>query len=276
MMIVVLVFAGLAGFLMLAAPGGRAVRRRLGSRVTVLVATDAAAGHRRRLRVLVVAALVAAVPVAAGAAAGARGIALIIPAALVGGTVAVLARKSSRRRQAAKQRKAVTQACTMLAEQVRVGQIPLDALRSVAQDCPILAPAVRTADLGGDVVQQWWRQAAEPGQAALADLARAWQLSVGTGASMTNALDDVARALSDDETLDLVIDSEAAGPRASGKTMAVLPFVALGMGYLLGGNPIGFLLGSPFGWACLICGCLFACAGVLWMDRVADHATAGA
>jgi tight adherence protein B len=274
MMLLVIVLAGLAGFLMLAAPGGRTVRRRLGSRAAS-VATDTAGGHHRHLRNLVVGVALAVIPVGAGMTIGARGVALTIPAALVGGTVAVLMRKSARRRQAMKQRRAVTQACTMLAEQVRVGQIPLDALRSVAQDCPVLVPAVRTADLGGDVVQQWWRQAATPGQAGLADLARAWQLSVATGASMTNALDDVAQALSDDETLDLVVNSEAAGPRASGKIMAVLPFVAMGMGYLLGGNPIGFLLESRFGWACLICGCLFACAGMLWMDRVADHATAG-
>lgn len=92
---------------------------------------------------------------------------------------------------------------------------------------------------------------------------------------MTKSLDDLAQALRDDEALELVITSEAAGPRASGKIMAVLPFVATGMGYLMGGDPVGFLIGSSYGWACLICGCAFACGGVLWMDRVASRATAG-
>lgn len=270
-----MVLAGLAGLLALSAPGSRVLHGRLLAEST---ASRAGARGRRQgfLPRLAGVGVVAGAVTAAAASAGMRGVAFTLPVMLVAGTTTILARRFVRRRRAARQRKAVSHACTMLAAQMGVGQIPLDALRSVAPDCPMLIPAVHTADLGGDVVQQWRRQSVEPGQGGLADLARAWQLSVNTGASMTNVLDDVARALGDDEALDLVITSEAAGPRASGKIMAGLPLVAMAMGYLMGGDPVGFLFGSPIGWASLSCGVLFACGGVLWMDRVADHAAAGA
>lgn len=268
--------AGLAGLLALRAPGARVLHRRLAGDAAPSGSGVATGTKRRYATRLAGFGAAAGIPTAAALSAGMRGLALALPVVLVSGTILILARRATRRRHSARQRQAVSHACTMLAGQMGAGQIPLDALRSVAQDCPILVPAASTADLGGDIVTQWRRQAARPGQAGLADLARAWQLSVNTGAPMADVLDDVARALSDDEALDLVIASEAAGPRASGKIMAVLPLVAMSMGYLLGGDPVGFLFGSPLGWASLSCGVSFACGGVLWMDRVADHAAAGA
>lgn len=268
--------AGSAALLACGAPAGRVARRRLATADTDPVLDGAGQPQQKWQFRFFVLALPVGLVVLAGLMLGTQALALTVAAVVIGGTMTTLVRKSTRRRRAATQRAAVTQACTMLAAQVRVGQIPLDALRSVAEDSPMMKPAINTADLGGDVVQQWRRQAAEPGQSGLADLARAWQLSLSTGASMTNSLDDLAEALNDDETLDLVIKSEAAGPRASGKIMAVLPFIAMGMGYLLGGDPVGFLFGSPLGWACLICGCVFACGGMLWMERVADHVMAAA
>lgn len=274
MTLVAVFFAGLAGLLVCAVPATRVADRRLAADETTIIAETVRTPRKWLIRSGGVAAAVGTV-VLAGWAGGARGAALTVPVLLIAGTVLILTRQSSRRRRAARKRRAVTQACSMLAAQMRVGQIPLDALRSVAQDCPTLAPAVSTADLGGDVVQQWYQQASEPGRSGLADLARAWELSIRTGASMTKSLDDLAQGLRDDEALELVITSEAAGPRASGKIMAGLPFVATGMGYLLGGDPVGFLVGSSYGWACLICGCAFACGGVLWMDRVASRVTTG-
>jgi tight adherence protein B len=50
--------------------------------------------------------------------------------------------------------------------------------------------------------------------------------------------------------------------------MAVLPFCGLGMGYLLGGDPLHFLLSSPYGSACLVLGVALAAGGVLWIDRL--------
>ncbi|HEX8510882.1 MAG TPA: type II secretion system protein, partial [Propionibacteriaceae bacterium] len=78
-----------------------------------------------------------------------------------------------------------------------------------------------------------------------------------------------SEALSADVAARAVIAGELAAPRATGKIMAVLPLCGLGMGYLLGGDPGGYLLSSPWGWGCLVGGVTLAAAGVLWIDKLA-------
>lgn len=171
-------------------------------------------------------------------------------------------------RRAAQLRVLVAHACNVLASQIRVGRVPAEALTSAACDCPVLADAARVQDMGGDVTTVWRTAATQPGQAGLADLARAWQVSARTGAPLAHSLEQVAAALTADVALRAVIAGELAAPRATGKIMAVLPLCGLGMGYLLGGDPLHFLLSSPIGWGCLVFGASLAAAGVLWIDHL--------
>ncbi len=263
---VALLLAGIAAALFVGAPPGRRWRQRLAA-----PAADQPVPQRpsTRQNLLVILMLVVSLW-AAAVLDGGQGLWCTTAAAMVAGTVTVLARRGARRRSAARRRRAVAHACTVLAGQIRIGQVPLTALRSAAEDCPVFSGAVATAELGGDVVAHWHRQAREAGRHGLADLARAWQLAQSTGAGMAQVLDQVAETLHEDESLALVVASEAAGPRASGKIMALLPLVGIGLGYLIGGDPIRFLFGSAAGWACLVAGTALSCGGVLWMDRVAD------
>ena len=106
----------------------------------------------------------------------------------------------------------------------------------------------------------------------LLDLARAWQVSVETGAPMSSMLDQVASSLSADQSLIGVANSELAAARATSKVMAALPMCGIGLGYLLGGDPAHWLLAGAAGWACLLSGVLLACAGVLWIEALARRA----
>jgi tight adherence protein B len=160
----------------------------------------------------------------------------------------------------------------VLASQVRVGRVPAEALRTAAEDCPVLATASIIQDLGGDAPAAWRHRSRQPGHAGLADLARAWQVSTRTGAPLAQSLEQVAEALSADQALRMVVAGELAATRATGKIMAALPFCGLGMGYLIGGDPLRFLLDSPYGWACLVLGVSLAVAGVLWIDWLARRA----
>ena len=54
--------------------------------------------------------------------------------------------------------------------------------------------------------------------------------------------------------------------------MAALPLCGVGLGYLVGGDPLQFLLANPYGWGCLVLGVTLACSGVLWIDRLARRA----
>jgi tight adherence protein B len=159
--------------------------------------------------------------------------------------------------------------CSVIANQVRVGRIPAEALALAAEDAPVLAVASRVQRNGGDVVAALLGQALRPGCRGLRDLARAWQVGTRTGAPMADLLDQVATALRGDQSVERTVASELAGPRATGRVMAVLPLCGIGLGYLLGGDPIGFLLAGPLGWACLVGGAVLAACGVLWIEWLA-------
>ena len=269
MIVVAVLLAGSAGLLWFRTPPAPSLQRRLAP-------VDQREGHpstgggavRRLLPICIAIALVAL----AGLIFGARGFWLGLPIMIITLTVRRVAGSGLARSRARTARQQVAQACSILATQVRIGQPPLVAIGAAAQDCPVLRPALAIADLGGDPAVVWHRQARMPGFGGLEDLARAWQLANRTGADMAAALDRVADALFEDDAVGLVVASEAAGPRASGKIMAVLPLAGIGLGYLIGGNPVQFLIGTPYGWACLVLGTSLACVGVLWMEWVADHA----
>lgn len=269
MIILSVLLAGLAALLSFDSPPGRALRRRLAPVDQGIVSGTRPGSWLPRVAPFLAA---AAAPVVLGALDGRRGFWLGMPVAFAAATIWTLARAGAARRRALRARRQVAQACSVLATQVRIGQPPLVAVRSAAADCPVLRQAVTIVDLGGDPAVAWQRQAAVPGYQGLTELARAWQLATRTGADMADALDKVADGLFEDDAVGLVVASEAAGPRASGKIMAVLPLAGIGLGYAIGGDPVRFLTQTPYGWGCLIVGTGLACTGVLWMERVADRA----
>lgn len=210
-----------------------------------------------------------AVVVASGLVAG-PGAAAVAFAVLiaVGATVRLIALGRRTRHEHAV-RAEVAQACSVIANQVRVGRIPAEALTLAATDAPVLAVVAGVHRNGGDVVAALLAQAEQPGCAGLRDLARAWQVGTRTGAPMADLLDQVAHALRSDQSVERTVAAELAGPRATGRVMAALPLCGIGLGYLLGGDPVGFLVGGPAGWACLVLGASLAACGVLWIEWLA-------
>lgn len=201
--------------------------------------------------------------------AGTRTGVLVTAAAAIAGTgarVLVTRRRASARRRAAAD---VARACAVLAAEMELGKIPVTALSAAAEDCPVLRPGAAYADIGGDLVEVWTRQAEIPGQEGLAVLARAWHVATVTGAPLAPSLDAVATALRADEEVDRLVAGELAAPRLTGVLLALLPLAGVTLGYLIGGDPVGFLLGTPWGWGCLLAGSLLACTGVLWTDHLA-------
>jgi len=211
---------------------------------------------------------------AAGYVANEQGAVLSCAISLVALTAVRLGWQYRRRRSALRSRAAIAHACAVLASYLRVGQVPSAALAIAAADCEALREGHQAHTLGGDVVQVWRQQARRPGHAGLLELARAWQISIETGAPMSSTLDQVAASLSADQALTQVVNSELAAARATGKVMAVLPGCGIGIGYLLGGDPARWLLAVPVGWACLLAGVVLACAGVLWIETLARQASA--
>ncbi|MET1007506.1 MAG: hypothetical protein ABWX96_18290 [Propionibacteriaceae bacterium] len=264
--------AGLAALLFAGPSPGRSMTARLVVPEEGLEVARIGPARSRWRRWAMVAAAVAWVWVAHDRF-GAEGVAVALAVLIVVGTAGRLSVQSRRSRAALRARTDVAQACSVLASQIRVGRVPTEALAGAVEDCPVLADASRVQQLGGDVTAVWRAGSREPGQAGLADLARAWQVSMRTGAPLAPSLEQVSQALTADLALRTLVAGELSAPRATGKIMAVLPFCGLGMGYLLGGDPIQFLLSSPYGWVCLVAGVGLAAAGVLWIDRLAVQAS---
>lgn len=224
---------------------------------------------RRGLRRAALAVLGLAIVGSALAVFGPPGGAVASAAVIAGAAGARLARLGRRARIELATRAEVARACSAIANQVRVGRIPAEALGVAAEDAPVLAAACRVQGAGGDTAAILLEQADQPGCRGLGDLARAWQVGTRTGAPMAGLLDQVARALRADQVVQRTVVAELAGPRATGKVMAVLPLVGIALGYLLGGDPVRFLLAGPLGWTCLVIGAALAAGGVLWIDWLA-------
>ncbi|MDN5804460.1 MAG: type II secretion system protein [Microlunatus sp.] len=224
--------------------------------------------HQRGGRALVVALALAAV-IALAVFGGPEAAAVGLAVSIAGATVIHLIAQAQLTHREHARRTEVANGCSVIANQVRVGRIPSEALTLAAVDAPVLEIAARIQRNGGDVVATLTSQAREPGCQGLRDLARAWQVGVRTGAPMADLLDQVALALRADQAVERTVTAELAGPRATGRVMAVLPLCGVGLGYLLGGNPVRFLLDRPIGWACLVGGVGLAAAGAVWIDWLA-------
>ncbi|WP_346927777.1 hypothetical protein [uncultured Arthrobacter sp.] len=59
-----------------------------------------------------------------------------------------------------------------------------------------------------------------------------------------------------------------AGPRATVQLLTWLPFLGLGLGLLLGVDPVEVLLGNPWGVAALVAGLALTAAGRFWSARL--------
>jgi tight adherence protein B len=269
--------AMLAAWLAVPCAAAGRLSSRLAPRTPASVTEGRIEGRARRRRswtVLSIMIILLGVIIAAGHLANAPGAVIASAALLVAVTAARLAVQYRRRRSARRTRADVAHACTVLASYLRVGQVPSAALAIAAADCEVLRDGHQAHSLGGDVVHVWRQQARRPGYGGLLELARAWQVSVETGAPMSSTLDQVAASLSADQELIRVVNSELATARATSKVMAALPLCGIGIGYLLGGDPARWLLAGPAGWACLLSGVVLACAGVLWIEALARRASA--
>lgn len=249
-------------------PAGRPMQRLGAEPPSASSGSHSIRGPRRLLLGIPLLALLGAIFLAVGA----RPTVVAATVLIMVDTVSRLMHLHLASRQALEARAQVAHACAVLAGQVRVGRVPSEALRVAAEDCAVLAEADRVHRMGGDVAALWRDRSARAGHRGLLDLARAWQLSQQTGAPLASVLDEVAEALTVEQGVRAVVASELAAPRATGKVMAVLPFCGLALGFLIGGDPVDFLLSGPYGWACLLGGVTLAGVGVLWIDRLARSA----
>ena len=178
-----------------------------------------------------------------------------------------LRRRARQRAEAAAFRAEVARVIRSAAAELRAGVDPVAALRAATLDASGAWVGVHVADTA-DVGTALQSAASTTGGESLADVSAAWHLAEQAGAPLAVILDRMAGAMQAEVELDREVASEAEPARATARLMAGLPIFGLGLGLLLGVNPVAVLLGSGLGVACLVGGLALACCGVWWIERI--------
>ena len=166
----------------------------------------------------------------------------------------------------------VREACEHLAAELGAGQPPGAALERAAAAWPVLAPVAEAMRVGADVPTALRTAGRHPGAGDLRLLAAAWEVAHRTGQGLSSAVDRVAADLVAARRTRRLVEGELASARATARLVAGLPLLAWAMGSGAGGDPLGFLLGTPVGWGCLAAGAAFGMAGLWWIEALARDA----
>lgn len=199
--------------------------------------------------------------------------------AMLSHAVGQLRGRLRRRRQAQAAAEAVTELLGALALELWAGRPPGAALESAAALLPGpplagLTRAVAAASVGSDVATALQAAADDPGASALRALAACWAATSSTGGGLAAAVDRLADAGRAERAHRDEVRAALAGPRATARVLAVLPLVGIGLGQLLGADPVHVLTASPLGLGLLAGAVVFDAAGLAWTAAIVRHAEA--
>lgn len=97
-----------------------------------------------------------------------------------------------------------------------------------------------------------------------ARLAWCFAISERSGAALADLLDQLAGEIESSADMRRALDVALAGPRATSRLLTFLPLVGLGLGQLLGVNPVAVLTTHPMGRVALLAGVLLWLANRFW------------
>lgn len=193
---------------------------------------------------------------------------------IAGGAIAGASWLAKRRRERTAARvtaATVADVCAELADDLRMGRVPEDAIAATAARWPPMRRVAAAAELHHGVAPALLDVASFPGAAGLRDVGAAWQVSERAGSGLAEALDQVSRLLAARERRVRFVDAELAAARATGVVVSGLPLLVLGMGSGLGTNPWSFFV-SGLGSVALGGAALLLLAGWVWLDRLTAQA----
>ena len=208
---------------------------------------------------------------------------LVVPiTAVVAFAILALTLTARRRRALLSARRAAEStalqgALAVLVGELRVGAHPIAAFETAASevDGPVaarLSEVAARARLGADVgaglrdvaaqsmlPEQWER------------LAVCWQLAQAHGLAIATLMRTAHRDVVERDRHASRVTAGMAGARATAVILAGLPLLGIGLGELIGADPVRFLLaGGPGGWL-LVIGVVLACCGLAWSDCIINR-----
>jgi tight adherence protein B len=230
--------------------------------------------HRRPVPALTVVAALAVVVLWSAASAGAA-----LAAGVAGATAAVRIRNRRALRRRDRESEALQSALEVLVGELRVGAHPVAAFEAAAgeTDGPV-ADALRAvaarARLGADVAAGLHDTARKSALGPQWDrIAVCWQLAQIHGLSIAALMQTAQRDIAERQRFSSRVSAGMAGARATAAVLAGLPVLGIGLGQMIGADPVRFLLaGGGGGWLLLV-GVTLSCAGLLWSDRITTGVT---
>lgn len=203
---------------------------------------------------------------------------VVFAGVLAGATAAVRIRNRRAARRRDRESEALQAALEVLVGELRVGAHPVAAFEAAADEIggPVgesMRAVAARARLGADVA------------AGLHDTARAselssqwqriavcWQLAQQHGLSIAALMQTAQRDIAERQRFASRVSAGLAGARATATILAALPVLGIGLGQLIGADPVRFLVTGSGGWLLLI-GVTLSCAGLLWSDRITAGVT---
>ncbi len=165
-------------------------------------------------------------------------------------------------------------ALDVLVGELRIGAHPVAAFGVAAAEVggtvagSLQAVAAR-ALLGADVAAGLRSVAAHsPLPAHWERLAVSWQLAQTHGLPIASLMRTAQRDIVERERFSARVDAGMAGARTTGVILAGLPVLGVGLGQLIGADPLRFLLSGGIGGWLLLVGVTLACCGLMWSDRI--------
>ncbi|MEC5179760.1 hypothetical protein [Arthrobacter sp. CG_A4] len=151
----------------------------------------------------------------------------------------------------------------------------LAAARSAAMRGSPVGAAIRTAGAGpgGRGTRKVGRGSlAGNDRRVWAELAACFDIAEASGCPLADVLTRFAAQLDAEDDAEAARQTALAGPRATVRLLTWLPVLGLGLGMLLGVDPLRSLLGTPLGTAALAAGLALTAAGRIWSARLVRSA----
>ena len=150
------------------------------------------------------------------------------------------------------------------AQAASLGLSPVPVFQAAAQDNTGSSPRIRRKGSGGSV----------PGPLAglWGELAACVSVSERSGAPLAGVLGRYAGQLESGLDSQAARETALAGPQATVRLLTWLPAGGLGLGYVLGADPVGVLLGSPLGWLAGLAGAALSLIGRFWSRALVRQA----
>lgn len=155
-----------------------------------------------------------------------------------------------------------------LAVLLQAGAVPVVAWRHLADIGDPHALAVTERVEGGVPLLD----AIEAEGGAWVDLAAAWEIATTIGAPLAEVLRIIAESLRDAASAADDVRIALAEPAGTARLLLWMPLAGLLLGFALGFDTIGVIVGNPLGAACVVAGLLLVLAARLWTRRLLRRA----